>query len=573
MPQTTPTAGTLPPQPAAGAAVGGAAAGPRSDWIWAVFLSLGSTVLFLFSNSVQYGDAAMYAKNIGAGTLLEPGHLLWRPLGYAVATLIGVQHSDSGVLWVLQACSLLFSALAVGAMYLFLRRAAGCTPFAAGVAAGLLAVSNGFWTYSFSGCSYSLSVLLLIAAMGCATCTQRPVAAGRALLAGALAGAAVSAWATQVLSLPALLVLLLMTPPWQPSQWRLHRRNALALAGGGMLTFLLPLLAAYSWHLAHQPPPPGGAAGFGAWTASAAHGVPPHFSLAQVLRVTIGWPQSLLSMLNLGQGLRLWSLHEGSFPWSVWMLSPLVVYALTAYCAYRLLRSFRRQPHFAQAMIIACAVAIAANLLFALLWQGTDLERYFPSLPFQLLLLALALQGMAIGRLARAALVVALGCIAWVNWHAAFLTVLSGDSHRQVWLRELRRAADGRDLLVVLGQSKLAVTAPHDAQMPRIDNLVLEVRTRGAGWKAAVLQNMATTVQHGGRVFLGDSLFDGEVARRDGWSFREYPSPSMQQIQSTFLPFKSDTVAFTAGGERVWLAQKAAMADPEEHPASPGAIR
>ena len=348
MPQTPTTTGTLTPESAVAGAVGGAAAGPRSDWIRAAVLSLGSAVLFLFSNSVQYGDAATYAKQITAGALLEPGHLLWRPLGYVAATLAGVGHSDSGVLWVLQGCSLLFSALAVGALYLLLRRAAHCTPLAAGVAAGLLAVSNGFWTYSFSGCSYSLSVLLMIAAMGCATCTERPVAAGRALLAGALAGAAVSAWATQVLSLPALLVLLVLTPPWQQSQWRLHLRNAFALAGGGTLTFLLPLLAAFGWHLAQQPPPDA-AAGFGAWTASAGHGIAPHFSLAQVLRVAIGWPQSLLSTLNLGQGLRLWSLHEASFPWSVWMLSPLIVYAITAYCAYRLLRSFRRQPHFGRA--------------------------------------------------------------------------------------------------------------------------------------------------------------------------------------------------------------------------------
>jgi hypothetical protein len=572
MRQSPTTAGTLTPEPAAEAAVGGAAAGPRSDWIRAAVLSLGSAVLFLFSNSVQYGDAATYAKQITAGALLEPGHLLWRPLGYLAAALIGVG-SNSGVLWVLQAASLLFSALAVGALYLVLRRAAGCTPSAAGVAAGLLAVSNGFWTYSFSGCSYSLSVLLLIAAMGAATCTARPAAAKRALLAGILAGAAVSAWATQVLSLPALLLLLVMSVPWQQAQWRLHLRNALALAGGVMLSFLLPLLAAYAWHLAHQPPPPGAAAGFGAWTASAAHGVAPQFSPAQVLRVAIGWPQSLLSMFDLGQRLRLWSLHEASFPWSVWMLSPLVVYALAACCAYRLLRGFRRQPRFAQAMIIASAVAIAANLLFALLWQGTDLERYFPSLPFQMLLVALTLSGITIGRAAAAMLVVALGCIAWVNWRAAFLTVLSSDSHRQVWLRELHRAAHGGDLLVVLGQSKLTVTAPHDAYMPRIDNLSLEVRLRGTGWKAAVLQDMATTVQHGGRVFLGDSLFDAEVARRDGWSFREYPSLSPQQIQAVFLPFKSDTVAFTAGGERVWLAQGTATADPQGRTPPPAAIR
>jgi Dolichyl-phosphate-mannose-protein mannosyltransferase len=548
---------TMAPGPAAGAVAHGVVPSSRSDWIGAGLALLGSALLFLLSNSVTYGDALAYTKDIRAGQLLEPGHLAWRPLGYVAAALTGLLHSDSDVLWVLQWCSLLFSALAVAALWLFLRRRAGCGRMAAGAAAALMAVSNGFWVYSFSGSSYSLSVLLLIAAMGCASRAERPASARRALLVGALAGAAASSWAIQVLPLPALLLLLLLTPRWERSLWRLHVRNTCAMAGGWMLTFLLPLLAAYTRHAQQAPhgQPQAASAGLGSWLSSAGHGIPLHLSLAQLLRVAIGWPQSIVSTFGLGQGLRLWLLHEGSFPWSAWMLTPLMMYALAAFCAYRLLKSFRGRSHFEQGLIVASAVAIATNLLFALLWQGTDLERYFPSLPFQLLLFALSLQRATPTRRAIAVLVGALGFIAWINWQAAFLSVLSSHSERQIWLSQLHRVATGRDLLVVLGQNKFAVVSPHDPQMPKIHNLAIDIQLRGAGWKALVLRDVDSTLQHGGRVFLGDSLFGTDTAPRDGWSFQERPSPSPQEIQSVFLPFKSSTVAFTAGRERVWLAK------------------
>ena len=231
------------------------------------------------------------------------------------------------------------------------------------------------------------------------------------------------------------------------------------------------------------------------------------------------------------------------------------MYALTAFFVYHLLKNLRSHTHFEHGLIIASAVAVAVNLLFALLWQGTDLERYFPSLPFQLLLLALTLKHEPDTPRATAVLVISLGIVAWINWQAAFLSVLSSHSYRQVWLSQLRRVATSRDLLVVLGQRKRVIEAPHDPQMPRMRNLTIDITTLGDGWKAAALRDIQTTVQHGGRVFLGDSLFGSDSARRDGWSFKEIPSPSPQQIQSVFLSFKSNTVAFTAAGEQVWLAK------------------
>jgi hypothetical protein len=87
--------------------------------------------------------------------------------------------------------------------------------------------------------------------------------------------------------------------------------------------------------------------------------------------------------------------------------------------------------------------------------------------------------------------------------------------------------------------------------MPKIDNVSNEIVMRGDGWRDAEIRNIAATRQRGGRVFLADSLFGVDTSPRNGWSFKEYPTPSPMELRSTFLPYKSDRVAFVAAGERV----------------------
>jgi len=146
------------------------------------------------------------------------------------------------------------------------------------------------------------------------------------------------------------------------------------------------------------------------------------------------------------------------------------------------------------------------------------------------------------------------GVAVW-NWHGTFAPVLSPDSPRQTWLRELRRTASARDLVVVFGQRMSEITSPHDPNMPKIDNVSNEIVMRGDGWHDAEIRNIATTFQRGGRVFLADSLFGLDTGPRNGWSFKEYPKPTPSELQNTFLPYKSDQVAFVAAGEKVWLGK------------------
>ncbi len=531
----------------------------RSDWMLITVIALGSLLLFGLSNSVWYGDATTYVSDIRAGNLIEPGHLLWRPLAYLVAASVGGLRSVSDALWTLQWLSLMSSALAVVGMSFFLLKV-GCNRFITSATAALLVVSNGFWTYSFSGCSYSLSIFLLIIAMIFAVAKRdAPASLCSAVLAGGFAGASAATWAIQCLSIPAVLLILVLTPRWDRALRRDHLRNSIAMMTGCVLTFVVPLLAAWNVQATHafesggRPP----ARSLHLWLSSTNHGIPAHLGVSQLARVLIGWPQSILSISDLGQKLRLWGLHERGFPWSPWMLTPIVVYAGAMYSSYVLLKRFATHSNFERGLIVASLVAICANLLFAVTWQGSDLERYFPSLPFQLLLLALAAKTKAHARggMANVVIAIALCGIASVNWEGAFAKAFSTDSYRQEWLRELHKATSGKDLVIVLGQRKSVISNPHDPNMPKIDNLSNEIVMRGTGWEAAELRNIQETMRHGGRVFLGDSLFGTDESARDGWSFKEYPSPSPLEIQRVFLPFKSDTVTFTAAGERVWLGR------------------
>ncbi|HEY8051230.1 MAG TPA: hypothetical protein VIE42_00295 [Steroidobacteraceae bacterium] len=519
-------------------------------------IGLGSLLILGLCHSVWYGDATTYVRDIRDGHLIEPGHLLWRPLGYLVAGTVGALGSSSDVLWVLQWLSLISSALAVAAMSLFLLTA-GCNRLITGAIAALLLVSNGFWTYSFSGCSYSLSLFFLIIALVFAVAKRdAPVSLGSAVMAGGFAGAAAAAWAIQCLAIPAVFLVMVLTPGWDRAARRIQLRNSIAMMTGGVLTFVAPLLGAWSLQASHAFESGGHrSAGLNLWLASSNHGIPAHLGVSQLGRVLIGWPQSMLSMLDLGQQLRLWGLHERGFPWSPWMLTPVIVYAGVISVGCVLLKRFRTHSSFERGLVIASLVAICTNLLFALTWQGTDLERYFPSLPFQLLLVALAARTRMPARsgLAIALTAIALCGVASVNWGGAFAAAFSSDSYRQVWLRELRKATGGKDLVILLGQRKSDISDPHDPDLPKIDNVSNEIVMRGAGWEAAELNNIHETMLHGGRVFLGDSLFGTDGSARDGWSFKEYPSPSPLEIRRVFLPFKSDTIAFTAAGERVWL--------------------
>jgi hypothetical protein len=519
-----------------------------------------SAALFASAESVRYGDAPSYANDIRSGALIEAGHLVWRPLGYAVSSSLGWARTNSETLWVLQFLCLGASVLSVLAIYRLVKPIYG-EP-AAFLAAMLHAVSNGFWAYSFSGCSYSLSMLLSILSLRLALDQEKNLAvSSRALWAGLCAGLSALAWAVQVLAAPAIWLALLLGPANGRKTMKTTVATTACLASGYLVAFFLPLLVAYFLHrelVGCGGPEEAAHAGMGAWLSCSRHGIAVKFGGVQIFRVAMGWAQSILSISDLNSRLRLWLFHETDFPWTPWIAVLGACYAVLASGIYLLVRGYDGLDRSRRRLLFAAAVAVAINLLFAAVWQGTDLERYFPSWPFQLLIFAQVVSLLSrrwtpflVGVVGTVLLVL----VGTINWIGTFVPLLGRDSYRQAWLSELHRVAGANDLVVVFRQSNSIIQAPHDPSLPKIDNVANEIVMRANTWRARETGKIRATLLRGGKVFLTDALFGIGNTPRDGWSFKEFPSPSPQELQEVFLPFKSDRLAFELKGEKLWVGK------------------
>jgi hypothetical protein len=516
-----------------------------------------SFIIYIFSEGARFGDATTYAKQLRLGALIEPGHLVWRPLGYVIGHALNTLDTYSSALWTLQGMCLAASVGGLVAIYVLCRNVA--RPGVALLISGLTAISNGYWFYAFSGCSYTFGILFQTIALTYAIKKRETTQDWRnAFAAGSFGGLAASAWAPNMLVAPAILAALITTTGESGMRVQRFLREACAVALGYLTTFALPLAFVYGyagtqWRVG----PTSSAVTFAQWLSSARHGVPVHIGLAQLLRAALGWAQSVISLSDLGWRLKLWVFGEGAFPFSSWALSLISFYVAVSLVAVILLRERSRLDVRARALINAAALAIGLNLAFGVAWQGTDLERYMPSWPFQMALLAVALNLLwqRADRAQFALMFAALVVLGIVNWQGTFKPVLAANSYRNIWVTAIRQHASRGDLVVIFGQRKSVIVSPHEENFPKINEISDEIEKGGTGWRSVEISEIQRTQSRGGKVFLGDSLFWLDSAPRDGWSFRENPVPTPREIRDTFLPFKGETVAFTVGRERVWIAR------------------
>jgi hypothetical protein len=525
-----------------------------------LLLLLASLVAYVLSQGGRYGDSIVYAGQIDRGVVIEPGHLLWRPLLYAIGRGLGTLGSYSATVWTLQGVCLAASVAGVAAVYALCRNVAGAGTSLFVAAVG--AVANGYWVYAFSGCSYTLGLLFQTLAVHYAITGREPSRDLRnAIVAGGCGGLAACAWATNVMAAPAMCLALVAGSALRTVRPLHHLRALCAFGLGYAATFILPILLAYLLvraGAAYVGMSGSSAVTFAHWLAAAHHNIPAHFGITQVLRALLGWPESLLSASDLGFRLRLWRFHEAPFPLSPWILGLLVFYVGVLAIVMILVKGRSGFDVRTRWLVYASAFAIVVNLTFGAAWQGTDLERYLPSWPFQMILLAITLN--LVWKLGRRAWLIALApatlaVLVIVNWLGTFEPLLGTDSYRNAWVRAISEHASREDLVIVFGQRKLVIVAPHDDNFPKVHNVSNEIVQRGAGWRSAEIDAIRSTLSRGGRVFLADSLFWPDSAPRDGWSFREYPLPTPADLRQAFLPFKSDIVAFTVGRERVWAAR------------------
>jgi hypothetical protein len=308
----------------------------------------------------------------------------------------------------------------------------------------------------------------------------------------------------------------------------------------------------------HFVPPRPNDIGILEWMRSSDHGIPVAFGASQIFRVVVGFPQSIVSIADIAQNLRLWMYGDIPFPWSPWLIVIASFYAIIAYALIRVWRARSILTPESRTLAICTIAAVALNLIFALAWQGTDLERYLPSLPYQALFVGILVSQAKEPQRPTSYIfpIVALALLATVNWLGTFRPVLAKSSYRDAWLTEIRLATKQGDLLLLLGNRKAQIVSPHDLAFPRVLNVSNLILMEGGRWRSTVATAILQTRANGRHIFIADSLLSRDSRPRDGWSFKQNPEPSPAAIAEMFEGISTGHVAFSVLGERVWEAKQ-----------------
>lgn len=354
-------------------------------------------VLYVFAtaatDAVFIADAPDYARDAAAAEstghvrgLMEFGHPLWRPLGYAFAREAGTAGAVPSrpapwlqVLAFFTGVALAMGGIAAAAAAGWLR-----SLFEAGAAAfGVLWLlgAKAFLNYSQVGSPYVPGLGFLLAGLFVSMLELDATGArtARDLSAGLLFGLSALCWTPFGLVLPGAVFapLLLRT---DRKGW-LSRVLVTGLAGVGSLAVAYVVVGLRL----------GFAESESLWTwASRASG---GRSFGGLGRLLIGLPRSFVDLGELGRLAKRYLLADPLCPTRLRDLLGLDLLKLLAVAAGPLAALAAVSRTAAGRRFALAAAAMAAPLLaFALLWQGGDLERYLPATPALLLLMAAGFQ-------------------------------------------------------------------------------------------------------------------------------------------------------------------------------------
>jgi hypothetical protein len=321
------------------------------------------------------------ARVLGANCLFfEPGHLLWRPVGYVALEALGTASPGASIDQVIRASQVQLGWLAwfaglitivCGAVWVQ-RRVGHLAATACGV--GVILVSKAFLNYSQVGASYVPALACLMAALVLLSSKDAPAYASFA--AGALLGASVLFWGTFALALPAALA----SPLLFTADTRRAVRPAMLAIAGGAVSAILAAVWVYS------------SMGFTSvgdlrmWAATADHGI----TVGGIPRAVLGFARSYLETGDYGELVKRFLLGNPADPVSVRELIGFPLFGILGFYLGLLLVliiAWRRASRRIVVFFLLNAFPVA---VFAIVWQGGDLERYLPLVPGMALLVAAA---------------------------------------------------------------------------------------------------------------------------------------------------------------------------------------
>lgn len=367
---------------------------------------------------VQYGETPLFSQG---NILWEFGHLVWRPLGWALLQLASLLETPSttwdATLLVLRALTWVSvaSALITVVLWHSLALRASRSRFLAFALVLGLASTNSFLLYAQNGSSYvpglccaTLGLWLVVEAL-----SRESPRSLWALGAGCAMALAALLWFPYILSVPGIAAAAIF---WQARaehttrpQWRKRLRFA-ALAVASFTLLVLAVYLAAGWIRGLRS-----ASQYIAWLSDSSHGWSQSLKVA---RMATGLPRSFV---NLSRDGILWKRFLFDDPYSPVGLSDLLIRAglwkLTAFyvMAVAVVWNCLKSRFGRESLAIVAATAVPLFFFAIFLFEPGSAERYFPAFPFLTLALAGAIDPGRSSRISVLAILISFGVMVSTN--------------------------------------------------------------------------------------------------------------------------------------------------------------
>jgi hypothetical protein len=394
----------------------------RLNLLWiAVTLAL----ILLCTGIIALGDTAVYVADIvaymgkssagPANPLWDAGHLLWRPLGWGLLSVLGPFLSTI-TNWApaIQATFLLISVSAISGLisvmlWFSLARHFSDSDSIAFLVALAAACSHGCLLYTQSGCSYIFGLTLLTASLYCLIFNRT--------IAGAIFYAlSVLTWLPYILAGAALLIVILF-PPGGASNPASQRLARVGWSGAISFTLVSAAITATAYGLVIYRLRLSSLQDVLAWVVASGHGWDQN---SRLLRAATGLPRSLLFLGKDGILYKRYLRHDPYSPVTLMDIVSASLWKLASFYLFIacLLRELLRK-RCGWPLLVSAAVVIPVVFFAIVVFEPGSPERYLPILPFLVIAISWVLRDFPVSRsFTQTAIAMFLVCVILTNGYA-----------------------------------------------------------------------------------------------------------------------------------------------------------
>ena len=491
------------------------------------------------SRSPFAADGFEYAKQVAATTeplsrrMLEPGHLLWRPLAYALTpgarSIVPWEMRVREVQRVMARTSMIFAITGIVAFGVVASHLAGAG-LAALIGTMLFAATAGLLTFIDAPTSYIPGLACVTLSLALAW-RRGPGAWIGAAAGGAILGLGGLLWLPYALVFPAVAIGAVLVA----ADWRVGFRRAAILTLTCSVVFI-GILWATAWHVGIETP-----AQALQWIGGSSHGI----ERRGIVTAAVG---AVRGIAWVGDGPRILKRYLAHDPYNpvqavellrLWFWPAALALGIAA-CTTLVLAL--RRPDSRRMLLLALIAVVPVGFL-AIIWSGPEIERYLPALPFLILPVVVAL-GFALESRDRRTIALAglapLGVVALVNLVMLSAPLANARAAAQdARLGCLGPALTERDLILVPHQ---ADPLRHSSEVD-LDHLPrragTEVRSflparpwhgRNYDWSEALARTADSVRREGGRAFIPSYVLEESPPALADWIEGEYRPGSWREV-------------------------------------------